>query len=209
MALSDAKKAADKRHTAKLDNIMVRPYREEGAAIRAAAAAAGKSVQGYVLGAVREKMERERTGAVHANSPAVEDRPGGGFGFSAGSPGENSSSRFISQWGPDFQTVLADSGQSLEEFVSQAVAERIERERKPLIPQWIAEKYPGERWPVLKAVRAVQGNMNAQRLLRASMTQEQRVEWDKEFRRELDEERRQGARQDPPAKTCNLPLDDF
>lgn len=148
MALSEAKKAADKRHTAKLDNIMVRPYREEGAAIRSAAAAAGKSVQGYVLEAVREKMERERAGAaggagvgVPAVSPAVEDGTGGGFGFSAGSPAENVCSRFVSQWGPDFQTALADSGQSAEEYLAQAVRERMEREKspetepKPLEPQ--------------------------------------------------------------------------
>lgn len=64
MALSEAKKAADKRHAAKLDNIMIRPYREEGAMIRAAAATAGQSVQSYVLQAVRERMEREHAGAV-------------------------------------------------------------------------------------------------------------------------------------------------
>ena len=82
----------------------------------------------------------------------------------------------------------------------------MERESKPPIPQWIAERYPGERWPVLKAVRAIQGNMNAQRILRRSMTQEQQAEWDKEFRREIDEERREGAGKDTP-KHCNLPLD--
>lgn len=61
MALSQAKKASDARHIAKLDVIKVQPYKEEGAAIRAAAAAAGKSVQGYILQAVREKMERDAT----------------------------------------------------------------------------------------------------------------------------------------------------
>ena len=70
MALSEAKKAADKRHMEKLDNIMVRPYRKEGEAIRAAAAAAGQSVQGYILQAVRERMGRERAGAVHNDLPA-------------------------------------------------------------------------------------------------------------------------------------------
>lgn len=61
MALSEAKKAADKRHVSKLDNIMIRPYLEEGATIRAAAAAAGQSVQGYILQAIRERMEREKS----------------------------------------------------------------------------------------------------------------------------------------------------
>ena len=38
---------------------MLRPPKEEGAAIRAAAFAAGKSTQQYVLQAARERMERE------------------------------------------------------------------------------------------------------------------------------------------------------
>lgn len=59
IGLSEAKKAADKRYTQKLDQIMIRPYKEEGTAIRAAAANAGQSVQSYVLDAVRERMERD------------------------------------------------------------------------------------------------------------------------------------------------------
>lgn len=69
MALSEAKKAADKRHMEKLDNIMVRPYRKEGEAIRAAAAAANQSVQRYILQAVRERMEHEQARAVHDDLP--------------------------------------------------------------------------------------------------------------------------------------------
>lgn len=97
MALSEAKKAADKRHMDKLDNIMVRPYREEGAAIRAAAAAAGMSVQRYILCAVRAWMEKDLTGAIPPDaSPAVSPEgmragsmsiPGSGFNIS-GSPEE-------------------------------------------------------------------------------------------------------------------------
>lgn len=41
---------------------MVRPTKEEGAAIRAAAASAGQSVQAYVLQAIRERMGREQAG---------------------------------------------------------------------------------------------------------------------------------------------------
>lgn len=78
---TQAKKDGNARHIAKLDIIKIQPYREEGTAIRAAAADAGKSVQGYVLEAVREKMERERAGAVPAGgvpagSPVSEDGPG-------------------------------------------------------------------------------------------------------------------------------------
>lgn len=204
---TDAQKRASTNYNRKQDNIMIRPTKEEGATIRAAAATAGKSTQGYVLEAVREKMERERAEVVPVGSPAEEDRPRGGFGFSVGSPEETICSRLSSQWCPDFQTALSDSGQTEEEYITQAVMERVKREQKPIIPQWIAERYPGERWPVLQAVRAIQGNMNAQRCLHASMTQEQRAEWDKEFRRELDEERRESAGQDTQKPTCNLPLD--
>lgn len=55
---------------------MVRPTKAEGAAIRAAAASAGQSVQAYVLQAIRERMEREQAQA------------GGGFGISAACPEE-------------------------------------------------------------------------------------------------------------------------
>lgn len=42
------------------DSITIRPKKEEGAEVRAAAAAAGQSLQGYILQAVRERMEREK-----------------------------------------------------------------------------------------------------------------------------------------------------
>ena len=43
------------------DNIMIRPSKEEGTIIRRAAATAGQSVQGYILQAIKERMERENT----------------------------------------------------------------------------------------------------------------------------------------------------
>jgi len=67
MALSEAKKAADKRYNAKLCQIMIRPYKSEGDKIRAAATASGKSVQAYILQAIREKMQRD------INSTQVEE----------------------------------------------------------------------------------------------------------------------------------------
>ena len=60
MALSAAKRASDKRHQDKLDVLKIQPYKAEGAEIRAAAAAAGQSVQAYILEAVRQRMQRER-----------------------------------------------------------------------------------------------------------------------------------------------------
>lgn len=50
---------AVKRHHAKLDEIKLRPYKEEGERIREAAKRAGESVQGYILASVRERMSKE------------------------------------------------------------------------------------------------------------------------------------------------------
>lgn len=48
-----------KKHQAKCDAIMLRPSKERGERIRRAAAEAGESLQGYILQAVQERMERE------------------------------------------------------------------------------------------------------------------------------------------------------
>lgn len=202
-------KVKDRYNAKAYDEIKVRVAKGRKAELQAFVERHGQSVNGFINSLIDEALEREQAGGVPAGSPAAEDRPGGGSGFSSGSSEENICSRSTSQWGDDFQTALSDAGQTEEEYIVQAVRERIERERKPPIPQWITERYPGEKWPVLQAVRAIQGNMNAQRRLRASMTQEQRVEWDNEFRRELDEELREGTGQDTQKSVCNLPLDDF
>ena len=59
MALSAKKAISDKRHQAKLDRIVIQPYKAQGAEIRSAAEASGMSLQGYILQAVTEKMERD------------------------------------------------------------------------------------------------------------------------------------------------------
>ena len=56
---TQAHREGNARHTAKLDIIKIQPYKAEGAAIRAAAASAGQSVQAYILEAIRERMARE------------------------------------------------------------------------------------------------------------------------------------------------------
>lgn len=58
---TDAKRAGNARHQAKLDRIVIQPEKEEGAKIRQAASNAGQSVQGYILQAIKERMERENT----------------------------------------------------------------------------------------------------------------------------------------------------
>lgn len=81
MAVSEAHKRASNKWNSSRDNIMIRPSIEVGKAIRAAAAADGKSVQAYILQAIQEKMERERAGDVH------DDLPAGGAGAEDGQRG--------------------------------------------------------------------------------------------------------------------------
>ena len=69
MAVSESKRITDARHIAKLDQIKIQPYKEEGQAIRDAAASAGVSVQRYILDAVRDRMEREK------NQQKIEENP--------------------------------------------------------------------------------------------------------------------------------------
>ena len=58
---TDAKRAGNARHQAKLDRIVIQPEKEEGTMIRQSASNAGQSVQGYILQAIKERMERENT----------------------------------------------------------------------------------------------------------------------------------------------------
>ncbi|MCC8156342.1 MAG: hypothetical protein LIO54_03585 [Oscillospiraceae bacterium] len=60
---------ANAKHLDKLDVIKVQPYKQDGAEIRAAAAAAGQSLQGYILQAIRERMARDQQQADGAPTP--------------------------------------------------------------------------------------------------------------------------------------------
>lgn len=57
---SKAQIAANIRYNKSMDSITIRPSKETGRAIRAAAAEAGLSLQRYILQAVQEHMEREK-----------------------------------------------------------------------------------------------------------------------------------------------------
>ena len=59
MATSEAQKRANAAYNRRQDNIMIRPPKDEGAEIRAAAAASGLSLQRYILDAVHAYMERD------------------------------------------------------------------------------------------------------------------------------------------------------
>lgn len=60
MPISEAKRAAISRYNEKCGRIELRPLKEEAEQIRAAAKQAGKSLQGWILEACAEKMEREQ-----------------------------------------------------------------------------------------------------------------------------------------------------
>ena len=58
---TEAQRRASINYNKRQDNIMIRPSKEEGTIIRQAATNAGQSVQGYILQAIKERMERENT----------------------------------------------------------------------------------------------------------------------------------------------------
>ena len=57
---SEAKRRANIEYNRRQDNIMIRPNKERGAEIRAAAAAEGLSVQAYILHALEEYESSKR-----------------------------------------------------------------------------------------------------------------------------------------------------
>lgn len=61
MAINPKKRITNDRYNAKCAQINIKPLRPEAEEIKAAAAAAGQSLQGYILQAVRERMEREKS----------------------------------------------------------------------------------------------------------------------------------------------------
>ena len=79
MASTDAQKRAVKKAQSKCDAIMLRPPKEEGAAIRAAAAAAGQSTQQYILQAVQERMEQTAGSTQEATGGPTAAPAGGGI----------------------------------------------------------------------------------------------------------------------------------
>lgn len=55
---TEAQIKANVKYNRSKDNIMIRPDKDEGKQIRQAAADAGKSVQAYILQALREYMDK-------------------------------------------------------------------------------------------------------------------------------------------------------
>jgi uncharacterized protein (DUF1778 family) len=63
MPVSETKRRNNDKYNATCDRIAIQPKKEIGAEIRAAAEAAGQSLQGYILQACRERMERDAASA--------------------------------------------------------------------------------------------------------------------------------------------------
>lgn len=61
MPVSETKRRNNDSYNAKCDFIAIKPRKERGREIREAATAAGQSLQGYILQAIAERMDRERT----------------------------------------------------------------------------------------------------------------------------------------------------
>lgn len=59
MSISEAQKRAAVKYNRTRDSITIRPSKEDGGAVRAAAAAAGQPVQVYILQACQERMRRD------------------------------------------------------------------------------------------------------------------------------------------------------
>lgn len=65
MAVSKAQiKATAKYEAAKYDKVLVRIPKGQRAEVQAAADAVGESLNGYIVGAVKQRMEREASGEV-------------------------------------------------------------------------------------------------------------------------------------------------
>lgn len=77
MPVSATKRRNNDNYNAKCDAITIRPLKATGAAIRAAAAAAGQSLQGYILQAVRARMEQEGQPLEIEQTPAESGDEGG------------------------------------------------------------------------------------------------------------------------------------
>lgn len=97
MGITEAKKASNARYLAKCAQLNIKPAMEEADKIRAAAAAAGQSTQGYILDAVRERMAEDSKAGITV-------------------------CKFKNEaLGPHAQA----AGQSIKEYIAQAVQERI------------------------------------------------------------------------------------
>lgn len=75
MPCTEAQKRGNAAYNRRQDNIMIRPSKDKGGAIRTAAAAAGQSVQAYVIQACFERMQRDGFTPPAANTAGDDQTP--------------------------------------------------------------------------------------------------------------------------------------
>lgn len=124
MPVSEAKKKANARWNASKDNIMIRPEKEAGAAIRAAALAAGQSNQQYILQATQERMERDSNGRTDAPAEIPQDGAGDVSGVGGG---------ILTPAALETATGAAQkTGETVSAFVERAVTVQAQRDKASL-----------------------------------------------------------------------------
>lgn len=74
MPIADSKRKNNDVYNKKCDYISIRPIKSRGEQIRQAAKAAGQSLQGYILQACTERMERDGLTAGQLDSTNKEDK---------------------------------------------------------------------------------------------------------------------------------------
>ena len=73
MPCTEARKRANAAYNRRQDNIMIRPSKDEGARIRAAAADAGMSVQAYILDTLQARIWAGEAGLSDGGDPQLPD----------------------------------------------------------------------------------------------------------------------------------------
>ena len=76
MPCTEARKRANAAYNRRQDNIMIRPSKDEGARIRAAAADAGMSVQAYILDTLRARIGAGETALSDGEGSQLPDDSG-------------------------------------------------------------------------------------------------------------------------------------
>ena len=121
MPVSEAKKKANARWNASKDNIMIRPDKEDGAAIREAADKAAQSLQQYILQAAHERMERDCDGKTSTSPKNAAGQPAGVGGISL-------PSRVLET----AQRASEAVGETVPQFVERAVETQAKRDEVSL-----------------------------------------------------------------------------
>ena len=135
MPVSEARKRANVEYNRRQDSITMRPKKQQGAAIRAAAAASGESLQKYILHAVQERMTREgqplEIDSAESGELAVsEAHKKASYKYNASR--DSITIRPERSKGAAIRAAAVASGKSLQNYILDALDARMEQEGRPL-----------------------------------------------------------------------------